>query len=47
MDKKVLEDLTGEFCDNYCKFPCEISDQDKLDEVCEKCPMNKMFDLLD
>ncbi len=47
MDKKALEDLTGKFCDNYCKFACEIKDPDELDEVCNKCPMNEMFELLD
>ena len=46
MDKKTLEKLTGVFCDNYCKYPGICSNQDELDQVCDECPMNEMFELL-
>lgn len=46
MDKKTLEELTGEFCDNYCKYPNSCSSEDELDIVCEQCPMNRMVELL-
>lgn len=41
-----LEQAASELCDNYCKFPDLISDEDELDAVCMKCPLNKVFDLL-
>ena len=47
MDKKTLEKLTGVFCDRYCKYPYICRTQDKLDIVCEQCPMNRMVELLD
>ena len=47
MTEKELENLTAEFCDKYCKFPTVCSNQETLDTVCNVCPMNKMFDLLD
>ena len=42
-----LEQAAAELCDNYCKYPNKILDEDKLDEVCMKCPLNKMFDLVE
>ena len=46
MDIQKSEELTGKFCDNYCKYPCEIKDVEKLEKICSDCPMNEMFDLL-
>ena len=47
MDKQTLEELTGEFCDKYCKYPYICGTEDALDTVCEQCPMNRMVELLD
>lgn len=50
MTKQKLEELTGKFCDKYCIYARMYSSeeqQDKLDEICESCPMNEMFELLD
>ncbi len=47
MDSKKLEKITEKFCDKYCKYPCVMKDQDELDEICAKCPMNDLFELLD
>lgn len=48
MDNKVkqLEEISGQLCDGYCKYPTLISDEDKLEEVCMKCPLNQIFELL-
>lgn len=45
MDIQKLEELTGKFCDNYCKYPCEIKDVEEFEKICSDCPMNEMFDL--
>lgn len=37
--EKALEEI----CDNYCKKPDEIKDQDELDKVCDNCPMVKFL----
>lgn len=47
MDKERLEKITEKFCDNYCKYPCQTKDQNDLDDICEECPMNELFELLD
>lgn len=47
MDKERLEELTGEFCDRYCKYPYVCTDEETLDTVCEDCPMNRMVEFLD
>ena len=45
MDKQQLEEITGEFCDKYCKYPLVCTKQEQLDTVCEGCPMNELLDL--
>lgn len=42
MDKKmeqITTELAEHICDNLCKYPCQISDQEKLEDVCMKCKM--------
>ena len=46
MDEKQLEEIAEKFCDKYCKYPYLINEQSKLDDICENCPMNQLFDLL-
>lgn len=49
-DKITAEDvekLSSEFCDRYCKYPYICKDEDALDEVCDGCPMNKLFEIYD
>lgn len=36
----ILEELTAEMCDGYCKWPNLCKNEDELDEHCAKCPMN-------
>lgn len=47
MDKQKLEQLTSEFCDKYCQYPNVCANEETLETVCDKCPMNEMFELLD
>jgi hypothetical protein len=40
---ELLEEIANDFCDNYCKYPSEYTDMDKLvEERCEKCPLMKI-----
>lgn len=47
MDSQRLEKITEKFCDNYCKHADTVGNQDELDDICDKCPMNELFELLD
>ena len=37
------EDVVGDICDNYCRHPREIQDEDLLAEICEGCPLKKLM----
>lgn len=39
-----MEDIIGEVCDRYCKFPEQFSaeDEDKLLEICMNCPLGRI-----
>ena len=39
----LLEEIVNDFCDNYCKYPSEYTDEDKMmEERCGQCPLNKI-----
>lgn len=35
-----VEDVAAHVCDNLCRYPWEITEQEELDAVCEGCPVN-------
>lgn len=37
------EDVVGDMCDHYCKYPGTIEDEELLAEICEECPLNKLM----
>ena len=38
-----IEDITGEICDRYCRFPEAYDSEERMrEEKCEKCPLNKL-----
>ena len=45
--KEILEEVTQEICENYCKYP-DTWDEDKegvelIDsDICKNCPLNKL-----
>jgi len=44
---KILESMKGYVCDTLCRYPNEAADQEKLEEICGRCEMNKhMSDIL-
>ena len=50
MTVKKLEEITGKLCDRYCihsRIFCHEDEQETLDDICNRCPMNEMFELLD
>ena len=49
---KILEAVTTEICDNYCKYPDiynkKYEDEEEALEImvkehCDDCPLNKLF----
>lgn len=43
MEETVMDKITTEMaehlCDNLCKYPCQVSDQEKLEDICMECKM--------
>ena len=33
-------------CDEYCKYPQQCKTQEDMDQICDRCKLAKMFDLL-
>lgn len=41
----IFEQIKEEICDEYCKYPGIVEDQEDLlkkDGPCSKCPLNKL-----
>lgn len=40
---KQLLDITEDICSNYCKYPEQYGEQEKLwEEKCNSCPLNRL-----
>ena len=39
---QIIEDVKEQMCDDYCRYPRELRDEDDLMDVCTCCPMNKL-----
>lgn len=37
--------LAEEFCNKYCRWPYELSDQEALDARCSGCPLDRLVDM--
>lgn len=35
-----LEGVVTHICDKLCRYPWEITEQEELDEICERCPVS-------
>ena len=42
--QKLIEDVVEHICDEKCKYVSELSN-DELDEMCDDCPLNDLWDL--
>ncbi len=40
-----IEELSGKFCDKYCKFVSSTTNEKQLEDICNECPMNELFDI--
>lgn len=43
--KKKTEEVAQIFCDEYCRFPREVKDEDELDEHCDRCHLVALLNL--
>lgn len=43
---QVLSPMMEHICDNLCRFPKEVPDQDALEELCAECQMGKYVCLI-
>jgi hypothetical protein len=39
---QTIDEVKEKMCDEYCKYPVEIADDEVLRVICNKCPMNKL-----
>lgn len=42
MTTQELEEVKEDICDNYCKYPTEYEDNELLEVVCNRCPLNRL-----
>jgi hypothetical protein len=38
----IIEEVVCEICNEYCRFPFEIEDEDELLKKCENCSLNRL-----
>ena len=44
--EKAVSDIAEEFCNEYCRFPQEVEDEDSRQELhCDGCPMIGVLNL--
>lgn len=39
---QIIEEAVEEFCNDYCKYPHEIDSEEEMEEICEKCPFERI-----
>ena len=40
---EIFEEIKSNICDNYCKYPSEITEHDEMIETkCSECPLNRL-----
>ena len=39
MTKSEADEVISLACDELCRYPYDITDQDELEEKCESCPL--------
>ena len=37
-----IEEIKNDMCDNFCKWPFNTETQADLNEICEKCPLQRL-----
>ena len=42
--ENLLTEMIARFCDEYCKYPAEYQDNERvLENCCEHCPFNILY----
>lgn len=44
-EKQVTENITKQFCDQYCRFPRECPDDESLATHCDSCVLVKVLNI--
>lgn len=39
---EIVEEVKTEICDNYCKYPDVLDDEEVLYGMCEQCPLGRL-----
>lgn len=37
-----IEQIKAAMCDDYCRYPHEINDDEELMEICNRCPLSNL-----
>lgn len=40
--KTMIDGIKEQMCDNYCKYPNEIKDDEELYDICGECPLGRL-----
>lgn len=41
-----MVDVREKMCDEYCQYPGKCPNQETLDNICKKCELAKLFEVL-
>jgi len=39
---EILDEMIGDMCKNYCKYPGQVDDDTLFDYYCANCPLNRL-----
>lgn len=39
---EIIEEVKCDICDNYCKYPDVLDDEEVLTGTCEQCPLGRL-----
>ena len=42
-----MADVREKMCDEYCQYPSKCPNQETLDNICKKCELAKLFEVLE
>lgn len=42
-----MADVREKMCDEYCQYPGKCPNQETLDNICKKCELAKLFEVLE
>ena len=39
---QIIEEVKEQICDDYCRYPRELLNEEDLTDTCTTCPMNRL-----